>query len=447
MNPRSYATTGVPHWRSSGSYQLALEPDALAPRRMPSLLAVLLGLYMFAVPIMSFSERLQANVIPQAIGAVLGFVWLVIGLPSQGWRPSWPRPVVLYMLWVIWALSGLPITLNASIFLEHWLTVLKVAAVAWLASQVVRTRADLLAVWCFISLASVVIFVVDHGAIVSATTRSTQIATRRATETLVENANSLAYFGLLSLLGALSLFFAVKSVFLKLMTVAAVPIFAVIVAASGSRKGLICFALIGVGVYFFHWRRLAKIHGTAYRIMALLAGFAVGTAAIYYISTTPFFSRIKESMTTARDLQHEARYKYFLNALEATAQHPVFGLGLQGFTMSGLSGAKGHYSHSTVAESLSCTGVPGFILIYWSLFSFLNLVRKTRKLPLHKPDLALVNMGYLFSLLFILFGFAAVTLNDRTAWPLMGALCGYLRNLRTQASLASEAPAYYTPGQ
>jgi hypothetical protein len=275
---------------------------------------------------------------------------------------------------------------------------------------------------------------VDRESFVSSATGSNQVVVKRAAG-LVGNANSLAFFAITSLLACLCFFFAFRSAFVKFMALALMPVMCMMVAASGSRKGLLGLALVAAGVYVFHLRRTGQMHGALYRVGAFFVGVLVAIGAVYYISTTPFFSRLEESMSTVSQLQHESRYHYFINAMQATAEHPILGLGLQGFTMAGLSGFAGHYSHSTIAESLSCTGIPGFILVYWSLVSMFYLVYRTRKLHLERADLAVVNMCYLFIIFFILFGIAAVTLSDRLAWPLIGAFCGYLRNLRSKVDL------------
>lgn len=113
--------------------------------------------------------------------------------------------------------------------------------------------------------------------------------------------------------------------------------------------------------------------------------------------------------------------------------------------MAGLSGMKGHYSHSTPAETLSCTGIPGFLLYYGAILSLLIRILKARRLPLEHRDMAMVNMMLIYLLLFILYSLASVMIHDRLSWPIMGAMYGYLLNLGARSrflATAEEAYAY-----
>lgn len=439
----SYRLDSEPSHATLASDFSAPEVDqAAAERRMPGFLSILLGLYLLSVPLLSFSAKLQANYVPQAIGVVLALLWLVGGLPAQGWRPIWPRPIMILWVFVLWALSGLLVTVSVPIFLPQWLSLVKITAMAWLAAQVVRHRADMLACWVFVILACILIFVVDRGTIMGAMEYT---GGHRADDTLAQNANSLAYFSLAAIIAALCLIFATKSWTLKALGIAAMPILLLIVAASGSRKGMVCLAIIAIGLYFLHFRRVGKLHGYGYRLAMFIAGSIIALGTLYLISTMPFIERIVDTMSSSTEIRREARYVYFIRALEATAEHPVFGLGLEGFAMAGLSGMKGHYSHSTPAETLSCTGIPGFLLYYGAILSLLIRILKARRLPLEHRDMAMVNMMLIYLLLFILYSLASVMIHDRLSWPIMGAMYGYLLNLGARSrflATAEEAYAY-----
>jgi hypothetical protein len=106
-----------------------------------------------------------------------------------------------------------------------------------------------------------------------------------------------------------------------------------------------------------------------------------------------------------------------------------------GFALNRLGTATegfGHYSHSSVSETLSCTGVPGFLLFFGSRLAFYLLIRRARKLPLPAADAGTVNLIMTFFWVLMIFDIVSVTYYHRMMWPLEGAACGYLWNLYRQ---------------
>jgi O-antigen ligase len=135
--------------------------------------------------------------------------------------------------------------------------------------------------------------------------------------------------------------------------------------------------------------------------------------------------------------------------MKATAEHPFLGLGLDGFAMNRLGGTVskgGHYSHSDISETLSCTGIPGFLLYYGIYLAFFNRLRRLRKSALPPQDMAMVNMIMAFLVVVLTAGVVGVFTTHRLQWPLIGAMCGYLGYLQARyggaAGPAASTPAY-----
>jgi O-antigen ligase len=193
---------------------------------------------------------------------------------------------------------------------------------------------------------------------------------------------------------------------------------------------------IAVGTYWFHFRTAGSGSVGRKLVLAFLTiAFLGGTA--YYIQKLPLFFRLISVFSSTDAMKDEPRLQYFFNAVGACAEHPLLGLGTGGFALAryGVNAENvGHYSHSSVSETLSCNGVPGFLLYFGSRLAFFGLARRTRKLNLSANEKATVNMLLAYLGALILFDIVAVTIQDRLMWPLMGAACGYLWHLNHRSA-------------
>lgn len=406
------------------------ESSATGPREpsWPSLPALAASVYLVSVPMLSSWDEGTAW-IPQVIAVGVAVIWLIFGAILGGHRIVWAPPVMLYVLWAFWAASGLMVTLNRDYFMINWRAILKVMAITWVVSQCVRTRADLLACLTSLGGASFVLFSTGAEAILKASAFSgmRETADSRAGGTLISNANDLGVFGVVVLLGSLTSLWAFRNKFLKLIALAPVPIALYLVAASGSRMAMIGVMMVGAGIYWFHLRKAGGA-GVERKLAMLVVGMMLVGGSMYYVSKNPFFFRLKAQFADKNALAEQPRLQYFARGMKATAENPVLGLGLGGFALHGLGGRGNlsHYSHSVLTETLSCTGIPGFLLYFGSQFAFFNLVRKLRKAPLPKWDGAAVNMLMVAFWTFFLMSLVSMPAANRMLWPLHGAFCGYL---------------------
>lgn len=438
----SYVASLAPSGRFPAPATRAPHASALLRERStPTLLAFLASLYLCSVPMFS-SWKEEVSWIPQVIGVGVGVAWLIFGALFGGRGVDWPRPILLYIAWAIWGATGLMVTLDHTYFRTQWFSVVKVALMAYVMSQCIRSRADLLTCLTMISLASVVVFATGADAIASATAFSGMRETvgARAEGTLLSNANDLGVFGMVVLLSSVTALWAFRNKLFKFLCVATAPVALYLIAASGSRMAMVGVMIAGAGTYFFHLRKIGG-HGVERKVAMLLIGVMLAGGSVYYVSKNPFFFRLRAAFADKGAVEEQPRTQYFFRGIKAAAENPVFGLGIGGFALHGLGGhgAKSHYSHSTVTETLSCTGLPGFCLYFGAQLALFNLIRKMRKAPLPKHDLSTVNMIMVAFWTFLLMSVVSVMFSDRLIIPLLGAFSGYLTALKKQYFVAPRA--------
>jgi hypothetical protein len=256
----------------------------------------------------------------------------------------------------------------------------------------------------------------------------------RPTTALVSNANELGQFGVLVCIASVTCMLAYKTALLRLFSIVPLICGFYIIAASGSRTAMVGLGAATVALYFYQFRHAGR-KSVGRKIMLVVLGVGVCVGTVYFVIKSPFFYRLADRFSSVASMQEELRYQYFVRALEATASSPLVGLGMGGFALARLgrtATGMAHYSHSSVSETLSCQGIPGFLLFFGSRLAFYLLIRRTRKLPLPNADYGAVNMLMCFFWAITVFDIVAVTFQHRLFCPLTGAACGYLWYLNRQ---------------
>jgi len=445
--PGTYSYPAPASW-GPAARGLAWSPDGLAPAAQEEhtplhLLAVIGAVYLMSVPMLSRAGEIGLVWLPQALGVVLGVAWLVIGAVIKRQPLVWAPPVTLYLAFCLWSLTGMPLTSAPIIYKIAVITQFKVAAVTWVLSQCIRTRRDLLTCFLFIGIAVTVIYRQGESDIQEALAfKGTELEkSARAGETMAGNANKLGIFSLIVLLGIVGWMVAARGLFLRGLALLPAPFALYTVAASGSRKPMVGMIAAALGLFVFHFRKAGGAGGK--KVFLVLVGLLVLGGSLLFVSRIPLFFRLTETFESEEAFTRQARWIYFLIGMKATAEHPVFGLGLGGFAAEGLAGSDMSYSHSTVTETLTCTGIPGFLLYFGGMFAMFRMLWKLRKTQLPQRDAALVNVVFVLFLVVLLFNAAAVMYQDRFVWPILGAICGYLAQLKRthQHPAAFAAPA------
>lgn len=440
MNQHVAWTSGFADDRVSYYPQETVYP-ALAnrePSAFPTMLGAVMALYLLCTVV--FSQRETLSYLSQAIAILATVLWLVWSL-STGMGFKLPRPMAWYALWFIWATAGMPICESGQPFNQVYMTIAKVALISLVASQCVRTRGDILACFLVLSLASILVFALGARDVLKAVNyqKNQAIINSRATTTLLANSNMLAFFAVATLVMSVACFLAYRSKLLKIATAITIPFGFYLLAASGSRKGMGSIVLVAVGLYWFHFRK--AWHGVTGKLAAFAVGGILIVGAIVFLSRLPTLNRLTRTVGESGAYSKEARFVWFIRGLEITANHPVFGLGVGGFALMGESGHFGTYTHSTITETLTGTGIPGFILYFGSQASLFILINRTRKAEIPARDKAILNCCMCLYGVWMLYHVFSVMLNGRLAWPLMAAITGYCLQLRRDYSL--DRPNYY----
>src|ERR1043166_2378141 len=393
------------------------DPDE---RLMPSILGIATGLYLLSVITLSTASE-ATSWIPQIVGIALGVLWIAVGVFAKAQPLAWTKPITLFVIFGAWAGTGALVTIDFDYFMAIYMTTIKVTIVTWICMQCIRTRQDYLTCCFLIGIAGCIILVVSHDQIMRAIEYSgtKEKAGLRVSETLIKNSNELGQVGVLMAFTSISCLLGSKNPVMKVA--AAVPLIGAlyIVAASGSRQAMVGVIAIAGCIYWYHFRKAQK-GSVGKKIIVIFLSLCVLGGTLYYIQNLPFFFRLVNVVSSTDEAQKEPRFQYFLHAIGATIEHPLLGLGTGGFALAryGVNAENvGHYSHSTVSETLSCNGIPGFLLYFGSRLAFFFLARRTQRLPLPPRDLVTVRLMLAFFWGLIMFDVVSVTFQDRLVWP------------------------------
>lgn len=415
---------------------------------MPTLLGIASATFIMSTCLASTASE-SVSWIPQVVALGVGALWLCVGVMLQGQQIRWIKPISLYMLFCAWACTGILVTIDQEYFLLILKTYWKVAIITWVLSQTIRTRKDILACCLVIALSSIVVAIAGRDQISRALSAHTVVgdaAKARANDTLLGNANYLGMFAALVVLCGLTCFLAYRSLILKCLAVAGILSGLYLIAASGSRTSMLGLTCGIVATFFFHFRKLG-LSSTSAKVATIIFGLSLLVGTGVFITKLPFFYRLVDVFSSKEELMKEPRVRYFFTALDVITESPVFGLGLGGFALHRLGKTRtghGHYSHTSVAETLSTTGLPGFLFYFASLFVLFQLVRRVRKLDLPKEERLVANM--IMSMLAMIISFNAVAIVDthRLIWPLCGAFAAYLWNIQQKYAASPIRPGLGT---
>lgn len=157
-------------------------------------------------------------------------------------------------------------------------------------------------------------------------------------------------------------------------------------ARTGSRMGLVIVAVGGLMYFIFASSRQ--------RILLVVAGIALGVAAIFFLPQH-LKDRFMTIFTTTADTKEdkaaiestEFRKELLIRSLQLTAEHPLLGVGPGMFMEADDIEAKSqgktrgywHYSHNSYTELSSETGLPGLILFIMALYTATKGLPSIRK--------------------------------------------------------------------
>lgn len=376
------------------------------------------GLYLFSVPIFSYSPELNLGVVPQLLGLLVVLHAILDIIASKELHVG--RDIQCYGMFAIWAVvtyllsdpKGNPYDVGTLG------TMVKVAVVTIAAAQVMRTKKDFLVALAIYNSSILVVSYLNYDLIQDLRNTLYVRGDDRFAGTLV-NANTAAMYALSVVWSSITLYFCSEvQRLIKIMSLLTAPLAIWIVGFSGSRKGLLGIVVFSAMASWWiikrHRKSIVKFAAAIIVSGILLAGSA------YYVYRSPFFFRLERLLTD--DNTESSPNKRLYLVVTATRvwidDFKTFLLGV-GYDNFRFYNQLQTYSHSTISETLVCTGIVGFGFYFGGLYIL------SRRLFSLKRHTFLGWMGMSFVVLFVFLSINAVLCASREFWPLTAMISSY----------------------
>jgi O-antigen ligase len=376
----------------------------------------MVGAYLFSVPVFSYSEEMHLNLIPQTIGLLLTIYALYDFL--NGNRTKINKTIIIYCLFVLWSIVSYFFSDQKS-NTEALITLIKVAIITLCASLLIKNQIDYTRILMFFFLSIFVTVWLNWNDIVYLK-NTTDILEEERLAGSFDNANTAALYCMAIFWVGLTLLITKKYGFIfKLILILGILLAVFIILYTGSRKGLIGLGVSSIGISYALYKRYGI--STLKRGLIVFVIFSMLVLITRIIYTSPYFYRI-ETMFQGESSSEVRLYLYTqaLNVWQNSLRNIILGIGLGNFQFYNILKL---YSHSTITETLVCTGIVGFSLYYLSFFSIVVplKMRKIVNQSLH-PDIILI---FIFIIMVFFFSSMAVMYSDRLYWPLLGIVSSY----------------------
>ncbi len=441
MYPQNQTASGVDAaYAEFQGYHMPPEVDLAGYGERSNFVAYLAGALYVVSLVFTFSKTLY--VVPRFFtvfwAVALGHRVLFV---SQH-RLYFPKPLIVFAIWVVWASFGL---IGAELFdfgLKNWFMLLRMLGLAFLALNSIRSLRQLrLLLYVFLlgELLMVIIGTIQMGNLTIMRTWEWQ-ELESGIKFGISNANDLGQVGLFGLVSTAFLFLTTPKgkMLERLIQIAGVVLSLYVIWASGSRRQLVNVLVLLVLIYFFH-----MIHGrkvpAGQKILLTFLAIAVFAGAVIYIEFSPFSHRLgsfRAALTgDFTELMQEPRYLLLFEAVDAAIENPIFGLGPGHFRLYATS-MPGQSAHSDLGAVSSESGLVGLaIYILWYCF-WVGMILRLRKKQLPKHHEAMLNCILVFTLLLIVNAPTSEFFRDKFVWIATGAFMGYCMSLRDRISLA-----------
>ena len=157
------------------------------------------------------------------------------------------------------------------------------------------------------------------------------------------------------------------------------------IASSASRKALV---ILGVGILMVVIMKNLGSKDFGKKMLKLFAGLAAIVALLFYLSTLPMFSLLKDRMdalirvmtgVSGKGTSGYLRTVYVRIGLQLFQEHPITGIGLHNASRYIVQYAGHPHLHNNFVELLACGGIIGFGIYYsvyfyqaWKFLKFRN---------------------------------------------------------------------------
>ena len=377
----------------------------------------LVGLYLFSVPVFSFSGEMGLSFVPQILGAVIT-LFAIFEIAKVKKLPK-NIAIFLYLLFTAWSLTS-------SVFAEYQtettelFTLIKVSIITFSVSILIRDQSDFY-VSLSVFFASVFITVVLNFQNITAISNLDEITDRDRFAGTFANANTAAlyYLGIIWT-GSILLFRRNINFFLNILIVSGILLAGVVIIYSGSRKGLLGLGFFSIGLAYFLIKEYA--YTTLRKLFILIVVIGTIFTIFFIIYSSPFYYRVQTMLQG--ESSFEERIYLFSRAIYtwcSSFRNLVMGVGVDNFQFYNDLKV---YSHSTVSETLACTGIVGFGLYFAVLFSIISTYFKASRIYFSNT-ISTIIFVLIFLALLLFFNMTAVMISDRLFWPLLGAISSY----------------------
>ncbi len=421
-------------------YQLPPESDLASYGEGLNLVTYIAGALYIVSLTFTFSKTLF--VIPRLF-TVFWAVMLTYRVLSVGQhRLCFPKPLLVFSIWVIWASFGL---IGAELFdygLKNWFRIVRMLGLAFLAVNSFRSLRQLrflLYVFIVSELLMVIMGTWQMGSLTVMRTWGWKDAVA-GVEYGITNANDLGQVGLFGLVSTVFLFLTTQKgkILERLIQAGGVVLSLYVIYASGSRRQLVNVLILLVLLYFCHMVRGKRV-SSGQKILVTFLAIAIFIGALVYIELSPYSDRLdsfKAALTGDFSLiKQESRYVLLFEALGAAVENPIFGLGPGHFRLYSTI-MPGQSSHSDLGAVSSETGLVGLMIyVLWYCF-WLAMILPLRKHSLPKHHAAMLNCILVFALLLIINAPTSEFFRDKFVWIATGAFMGYCMSLRERITIA-----------
>lgn len=389
---------------------------------------LLAGIYLFSVPIFSYSEKLGLSEIPQFIGFILAVYTAYDLLKNRTIIRS--RFSLFFLLFTLWCIIGYFYSAHQS-ETKLLISLIKVAVIAVCVTQLIKSRIDFFSS-IFIFFTSVFFAVYLNLSELTSYNISNDISDAERFAGSFENANTAAiYFLAVLWSGSVVLLYGKFGMKFNLIIITGLFIAAIVIIYTGSRKGLIGLVLFAL---VMSWIILKKLGTTYFRRILLGLGLLLLLFILFrFLYTSPYFYRLQglfEGETSVNE--RSDLFKQAISIWTSSLKNLFCGIGINNFMFYNEYFA---YSHSTVSETLVSTGLIGFALYFTGLFAafskFIGLYMTKNYTDKNQMII------FIFMLIITLFiNTTAVMYDDRLYIPLLGIIGSYGLFLRNEAQEA-----------
>lgn len=219
----------------------------------------LVGIYLFSVPVLSYTAKFGLMVVPQIVGALITLLAIYELLNTRTFNKN--ISLILYFLFTVWSVISYPYS-EYQFNNEQLFTLIKVTIITVSAAYIIRNQTEFLFSLSIFFLSIFLTFSLNLEDILKLGNYNSLGATDRFAGTFA-NANTAALYSLAIIwVGFMLMFIKNPNFIIKLIIIAGIILAGFVVVLSGSRKGLLGLGFMTVAIA---WVPVKKFGSTYFR--------------------------------------------------------------------------------------------------------------------------------------------------------------------------------------